>query len=227
MTPSTHNSLFLNRSLFATAATIFNSLQSHTITAQAFHRAIVWSICCIIIITTATSSSQVEKKLYPVLIFIFQRLIWSVLLKQSPQLAAAASLDLHIFDCQRMRKHCKGSKEQQQQQHPLIEPSTLMHAESGTGGGSTVPPGTVISPSISPSSPESEGQSGSLTGMTGTGGTATATGTTTTSGSYLSDEPIPPPSPFDQPSTSQGFPVVKVIFYFLVDNCLLLKIFLF
>lgn len=71
-----------------------------------------------------------------------------------------------------------------------------MHAESAG-------PGTVISPSISPSSPESEGQSGSIT-------TTMASAAIAVAPTYLSDDPIPPPSPFDQPSTSQGFPIVKV-----------------
>lgn len=58
---------------------------------------------------------------------------------------------------------------------------------SGAGGGS-------LSPSISPTSPDSEG------GQSGIG----------VPSAYLSDDPIPPPSPFDQPSGSRDFPIVKV-----------------
>lgn len=126
-----------------------------------------------------------------------------------------------------MRKQSKGSKGEQQPPPPLslVDPSFLMHAEggpSGSGAGgsgatTTTGTGTVVSPCLSPSSPESEGQSGSLTGMTGgPGGGGGAAGTSTgTSASYLSDEPIPPPSPFDQPSTSHGFPSLKVVHFFI------------
>lgn len=60
-------------------------------------------------------------------------------------------------------------------------------------------PQQSTSATLSPSSPESEGQSGSLPGIAGT------SSMTTTNSSFLSDEPIPPPSPFDQPSTSRDF----------------------
>ena len=76
----------------------------------------------------------------------------------------------------------------------LANPSIQSQAEAYVSG-------TILCQSISPSSPESEAQSGSLIGMSGA---ATAM-------SLISDEPIPPPSPFDQPSTSKEFPI-KVIY---------------
>ncbi|OTF78186.1 hypothetical protein BLA29_011565 [Euroglyphus maynei] len=91
-----------------------------------------------------------------------------------------------------MRKHSKSSKDKtenvQTTTSSLIDPTTT---ESIAVTGTTI--STIASATtLSPSSPESEGQSSSLPGL------ATS--------SFISDEPIPPPSPFDQPSTSRDFP---------------------
>ena len=100
-----------------------------------------------------------------------------------------------------MRKQGKGSKgDKGEHVSSLVDPSTLIHAEHSGAA-------SVISPSISPSSPESEGQSSSLPTLVGVSGMSST-------GSYISDEPIPPPSPFDQPSTSKDFPI-KVWFFLL------------
>lgn len=99
-----------------------------------------------------------------------------------------------------MRKHSKSSKDKtenvQTTASSLIDPTTT---ESIAVTGTTI--STIASATtLSPSSPESEGQSSSLPGLAGTSSMATTTS------SFISDEPIPPPSPFDQPSTSRDFP---------------------
>ena len=68
-----------------------------------------------------------------------------------------------------------------------------------------------ISPSISPSSPESDIQSGSVTGGPSSGMA------TITEMSYLNDDPIPPPSPFDQPSSSREFTIKVSLFSYLLS----------
>src|SRR5690606_10381913 len=80
----------------------------------------------------------------------------------------------------------------------LVDPSMLTIQPEG--GGAAPAPGSVIRPSISPSSTESDGQSSSLPGLV----------SVPPGGDMITDEPIPPPSPFDQPSTSKEFPIPKV-----------------
>lgn len=88
-----------------------------------------------------------------------------------------------------MRKNSKTSKgDKSENASALIDPAMLVQTKTN------VPPGSALSPS----SPESEGQSSSLPGLAGT---------SSTTYSFLSEEQIPPPSPFDQPSTSKDFPV--------------------
>lgn len=106
-----------------------------------------------------------------------------------------------------MRKHSKSSKDKLENVQTAAAASSLIDPTTATES-ITVPcttTATTISTiasaaALSPSSPESEGQSSSLPGLAGTSSMATTTS------SFISDEPIPPPSPFDQPSTSRDFP---------------------
>ena len=87
---------------------------------------------------------------------------------------------------------------QQQQQGDENAITSLMRDVELEGTRELPPAGSAshVSPSVSPTSPESEVQSGMVN---------------IAEMSYLNDDPIPPPSPFDQPSTSRDF-TIKVCY---------------
>jgi hypothetical protein len=93
----------------------------------------------------------------------------------------------HLVIRQRMRRHTKG-KAGERQTGDI--PTTV--AIGGAEQSPAVTTQPIISPSISPSSPESEA---------GPSGMAVASG---------GDEGGPPPSPFDQPSTSKDLSKVTI-----------------
>lgn len=90
----------------------------------------------------------------------------------------------------------------------LTDPTSTTTTTTESIASTTAATTTTIASALSPSSPESECQTSSLPGVVGgqTSSLSMATTTTATASSFICDEPIPPPSPFDQPSTSRDFP---------------------